>query len=410
MKWERKLIPFVFSIIGVLSFPCFNPVKAIHRMPAGQPEAASILDDDSISLALLRLDGTAFFYQNILGLQPIDLQITTELSIPQFAREIQTDSHFLYFIQRSPLPEGLMLINKEGDRRFIPSLSPNCGLQTAFPSPLGDRLYWIYDVSPVPINLSAPCDENPKCQGYVFEVISSDLSGSDRQSVIRIETGVKNYGMQIIFDGWNLQRDAFRINASFSLPSALYMPEHGFVYEIYPLCREIASEGDPFQGLVLSPDGLWSANAYWSDQSIFEIHQRNTDEIRRPELIFGEMTLIDQLRFSPSGSSLAWIALSWDSSQNSLKEIALQVMEMESGEIHTLLLPLPDTDQSGNLNLPYLPKWFNEKYLVVNSDSGSRIFNIHSMDWEIEWDTVLHGEDNFLALGSLTETIDFSRN
>ncbi len=84
------------------------------------------------------------------------------------------------------------------------------------------------------------------------------------------------------------------------------------------------------------------------------------------------------------------------------------MMDMESGEIRSLLLPLPEKDQYGRLNLPYLPKWINEKFLVVNSENGSRIFNIQSMDWEIGWDTVLHGEDDFLALGSLTEMVDFS--
>ncbi len=408
MKRACKLILFFIFMIGIQSFSFYDPDKEANRVVTSVVQKAQILDDDNASLALLRLDGRVYFFQNMYGLQPIDLQIPTEFSMPYFASRILTDSHFIYFLQTSPFSEGLTLINKAGDRRFISSPLPNSILYAAFPSPLGDRLFWIYDASPVPISLSAPCDENPDCPGYVFEVISSDLSGSDTQPIIQIETGVKEYGLQVFFDGWNLQRDAFRINVSFSQPSALYLPEQGLVYEINPLSKEIITHGDPFQGLLLSPDGLWSANAYWGDQSIFEIRQKITNEIRRPELIFGESTLVDQLSFSPSGSSLAWIALSWDSSQSLLKKIALQVMGMESGEICSLLLPLPEKDQYGRLNLPYLPKWINEKFLVVNSENGSRIFNIQSMDWEIEWDTVLHGEDDFLALGSLTEMVDFS--
>ena len=410
MKKLSKLILIIFSLIGFSSFIRFDSTERIRNMPRTLAEKIQLLDDDGASLVLMRLDGTIFFYNMVYGLDPVEVQIPYKPSIPHLAKEFLTDSHFLFFLQKSPLPEGLMLINLEGDQHFISSPLANYTLQTGFPSPLGDRFYWVYDVSPVPISLSDPCDEKPDCTGYVYEVLSSDLSGGDIQSIIRIETGVKNYGLQLIFDGWNLQKNAFRINASFSLPSALYLPEHGLTYEIYPLSGEMVTKGSLFQGLLLSPDGKWSANAYWENRSIFEIQERIKNEFRNPELIFGEGTLVDQLHFSPSGSSLAWIALNWDSSQYLIEEIALQVMDMNCGDVRSLLLSLPETDQFGNFNLPYIMKWINEKYLVVNTENGSHIFNLQTMNWDTRWDTVLHGEDDYLILGLLAEPFKFSQD
>ena len=58
--------------------------------------------------------------------------------------------------------------------------------------------------------------------------------------------------------------------------------------------------------MLLSPDGLWQANAFWGEQTVFEVSKLQGGRPQPQELLYGEETIIEQLTFSPSGQRLAW--------------------------------------------------------------------------------------------------------
>ena len=383
------------------------PIQAAPEQPL--PDAAPESPQFSFSLpegnalAMLRSDGMLFLYTPENFFRPVNQRVAVGESFAWAADQVQTSPHYLLTWQTWPAEEGVTLITSNGQMRFIPAPAEQRFVQQVFASPRRDRLFWLYDASPMPVNLISPCNENPACPGYVFELFSSDLRGQDVQRVARIETGVRNFGLRMRFGGWDSSQNALRLIAYMPIPSVHYLAERGIVYEIQPASGKVIAYGDISQGMLLSPDGLWQANAFWGEQTVFEVSKLQGGRPQPQELLYGEETIIEQLTFSPSGQRLAWIAMQWDDAQRKPQALTLQVMEMVSGRVQNLELPV--SGKSGDLDLPYLSTWLNENEVVVNTNTGSRIFNTATMSWNTEWDSILHSGGDYLALGILEQPV-----
>ena len=354
------------------------------------------------ALAFLGSDGGFHLFTTGQTVQSINLRIPIGETFARAADSVQTSPHLLLTWQSFPADEGATLITADGQTRFVPAPPEHRNLQQVFVSPAEDRLYWLYDSSPVPINLISPCEENPACPGYVFELLSTDLAGQDTQQVTTIETGVKSFGLRMRFDHWRTGGSTLFLRAYLPIPSGHYLVEHGLLYEVNPDSGALTTYGDLSQGYLLSPDGQWAANAYWGDQSVFEINNLKSGQSQAQSLLYGPGTVIQQVTFSPAGQRLAWVTMQWDAASSGPQALALQVMELASGQVKTFDLPLPAAGNTGDLDLPYLSAWLNDEDMVVNTARGSRIFNTAAMNWNTAWDGVLHTGGNFIALGLLS--------
>jgi WD40 repeat protein len=357
-------------------------------------------------LALLGNDGMLFLSTDGKTVQPVNLRIPIGESFAWAADNVQASPNLLLTWQSFPADEGVTLITADGQTRFVPAPVGDDNLQLAFASPAEDRLYWLYDASPVPVNLISPCDENPACPGYVFELFSSDLTGRDVQQVAVIETGVRSFGLRMHFGGWRTDGTALYLKTYLPIPSGHYLTERGLVYEVNPQTGAVTPHGDLSQGYLLSPDGQWAANAYWGDQSVFEISNLKSSQSELQPLLYGPGTVIEQLTFSPASQRLAWVAMQWDAAGSGPQALALQVMELASGQVQTFNLPLPAQVNTGDYDLPYLSTWLSEEDVVVNTASGSRIFDTVAMHWNTAWDTILHTDGDFIALGLLAGNVE----
>ncbi len=291
---------------------------------------------------------------------------------------INLTAHGVYWLNDAGAVPVARRVDLNGGQQLLSPPITNGVVVNVIPSPQGDQLAWLIEVSEIDPNPFEECLPENGCEGWNYEIYLTDMDGLQPRLVSAHSGGAAKTQPTLEMLGWKKDGSALFLRWNSNVPGMFYPALGGEIFEMQVSTGVVETLAMNWSATrSISPDGVWVITMDDHDNGIALEFNHREGGAYTIATGAGYPYLVSEPVFNGAMSYAYWIALKAGGA--SITDLEVHAMNLANGQYSVLADVLQYYFPGAAENqLPYFGSWVDANLITFHYAGGSLLLDVQS--------------------------------